>query len=379
MAHSLLFRAARKSLRTVHPSLPDWVERQSLRLRARWNRKTFAWTLSEDRTTPRRLDAGAIQLGDALYVIGGYVTSDEVLSQVDVLDLQKRKWRDRFPMPSTMAQSHLALTSDGEKWIYAVSGQLGNQCHPPTRQCFALDVTRRVWQELPPLPEARYAATLQLWDGRLHLVGGSKEDRATPACEHWSLGVSDGVALDATWKTEIPIPRGGPHRASAICDNRFFVFGGQEGDYVPVPGDPLCRCDGDRVTEMHHAEVYFQENPAAPWVRAADLAVPASHTEFSLIQLGHRVVLFGGQHHRDASTRRMTLTDTVQLYDTRRNRGEVIGRLPYRVKTNVVALHRGMLFSTAGQRDRSWLDAAPGDIVNHVWTAAALWPDEVTR
>lgn len=58
----------------------------------------------------------------------------------------------------------------------------------------------------------RYAPATQLWRGRLHVMGGSKENRHTPGLEHWSLAVKDGKALEQEWRTEIPIPRGGPHR-----------------------------------------------------------------------------------------------------------------------------------------------------------------------
>ncbi|KAG0489276.1 hypothetical protein HPP92_008087 [Vanilla planifolia] len=51
----------------------------------------------------------------------------------------------------------------------------------------------------------------ELWKGRLHVMGGSKEDRHEPALEHWSLQVKDGKALEKEWQTELPIPRGGPH------------------------------------------------------------------------------------------------------------------------------------------------------------------------
>ena len=44
------------------------------------------------------------------------------------------------------------------------------------------------------------------------MMGGSKENRHTPALEHWSLAVKDGKALEKEWRTEIPIPHGGPHR-----------------------------------------------------------------------------------------------------------------------------------------------------------------------
>ena len=60
--------------------------------------------------------------------------------------------------------------------------------------------------------DVRYAPATQLWRGRLHVMGGSKENRHTPGLEHWSLAVKDGKALEKEWRTEIPIPRGGPHR-----------------------------------------------------------------------------------------------------------------------------------------------------------------------
>lgn len=62
----------------------------------------------------------------------------------------------------------------------------------------------------------RYAPATQLWRGRLHVMGGSKENRHTPGLEHWSLAVKNGKALEKEWRSEIPIPRGGPHRFVAL-------------------------------------------------------------------------------------------------------------------------------------------------------------------
>lgn len=71
----------------------------------------------------------------------------------------------------------------------------------------------------------RYAPATELWRGRLHVMGGSKEDRHEPALEHWSLPVKDGKALDKGWRAEIPIPRGGPHRSvdSRITTGHLFI------------------------------------------------------------------------------------------------------------------------------------------------------------
>lgn len=53
------------------------------------------------------------------------------------------------------------------------------------------------------------------------MMGGSKENRHTPALEHWSLAVKDGKALEKQWRSEIPIPRGGPHR---FCDRTSRII-----------------------------------------------------------------------------------------------------------------------------------------------------------
>lgn len=317
----------------------------------------------------QRLDAGAAQLGNELFVIGGYASIDHVLSVVDVLDLETGCWRERFPMPAAMAQSHLAVTTDGSRYIFVVSGQLGPQCHPPTRDGFVLDTRSRRWSELPPLPEARYAATMQLWNGRLHIVGGSREDRHTPASSHWSIAVADGTATEPGWREEAPIPRGGPHRASAVLCGKLYVFGGQEGDFVAIPGDAGYVCTGDLVDEEHHPEVYALDPGAKTWSRLTDMPVAVSHTEFSTVQQGDRFVIVGGQNVKDRKKRAFVLSDALQAYDAVRDEWKRVGTLPYRVKTNVTAFHEGWLYSAGGQRDRGPTEPHTGDVVAHTWRA----------
>lgn len=65
----------------------------------------------------------------------------------------------------------------------------------------------------------RYAPATQLWRGRLHVMGGSKENRHTPSVDHWSIAVKDGKALEKEWRKEAPIPRGGPHRFVCLTIN----------------------------------------------------------------------------------------------------------------------------------------------------------------
>ena len=83
----------------------------------------------------KRVEAGGVQLGPELFVIGGYQTLDCVLNDVDVLDLKKGKWTARFKMP----QTHTGIIGDGERYIYCVAGQRGPYCSPAAPDCFVLD------------------------------------------------------------------------------------------------------------------------------------------------------------------------------------------------------------------------------------------------
>ncbi|KAH7866992.1 hypothetical protein Vadar_027580 [Vaccinium darrowii] len=168
-------------------------------------------------------------------------TATKVHSHVDVYNLTENTWGGRFDMPKEMAHSHLGMVTDG-RYIYVVTGQYGPQCRGPTARTFVLDTETKKWQDMPNLPVPRYAPATQLWKGRLHVMGGSKENRHTPGLEHWSLGVKDGKALEKEWRSEIPIPRGGPHRACVVANDRLYIIGGQEGDFMAKPGSPIYKC-----------------------------------------------------------------------------------------------------------------------------------------
>ncbi|KAF0900529.1 hypothetical protein E2562_032125 [Oryza meyeriana var. granulata] len=204
-----------------------------------------------------RLDGYSVQIGDLLYVFAGYENLDHVHSHVDVYSFTSNTWTGRFDMPKEMANSHLGIATDG-RYIYALTGQLGPQCRSPINRNFVVDTVTKEWHELLPLPVPRYAPATQLWHGRLHVIGGGKEDRHEPGLEHWSLAVKDGKALENEWRTEIPIPRGGPHRACVVANDKLFVIGGQEGDFMAKPGSPIFKCV--RRHEVVYGDVYMLDD-----------------------------------------------------------------------------------------------------------------------
>ncbi|KAG0489317.1 hypothetical protein HPP92_008128 [Vanilla planifolia] len=247
-----------------------------------------------------RLDGAAVQIKNLLYVFAGYGTIDYVHSHVDVYNFSNNSWGGRFDMPKEMAHSHLGMATDG-RYIYVVTGQYGPQCRGPIAHNFVLDTETKTWNDLPPLPFPRYAPATQLWKGRLHVMGGSKEDRHEPALEHWSLQGKEGKALEKEWQTELPIPRGGPHRACVVANDKLFVIGGQEGDFMAKPGSPIFKCV--RRSEVVYSNVYMLDD-GLRWIDLPPMPKPDSHIEFAWKIVNNSIVIAGGTTEKHPVTKK---------------------------------------------------------------------------
>ncbi|KAL2516124.1 Galactose oxidase/kelch repeat superfamily protein [Forsythia ovata] len=310
-----------------------------------------------------RLDGAAIQIKNLLYVFAGYGTIDYVHSHVDIYNFTDNTWGGRFDMPKEMAHSHLGMVTDG-RYIYVVTGQYGPQCRGPTACTFVLDTATKQWQDLPPLPVPRYAPATQLWRGRLHVMGGSKENRHTPGLEHWSIAVKDGKALEKDWRTEIPIPRGGPHRACVVVNDRLYVIGGQEGDFMAKPGSPIFKCS--RRNEVVYDDVYMIDGDMK-WKVLPHMPKPDSHIEFAWAIVNNSIVIVGGTTEKHPVTKKMTLVGEIFQFQLDTQKWLVIGKLPYRVKTTLVGFWNGMLHFTSGQRDKGPDDPKPKKVIGEMW------------
>ncbi|GFZ04398.1 Galactose oxidase/kelch repeat superfamily protein [Actinidia rufa] len=261
-----------------------------------------------------RLDGAAIQIKNLLYVFAGYGTIDYVHSHVDIYNFTDNTWGGRFDMPKEMAHSHLGMATDG-RYIYVVTGQYGPQCRGPTAHNFVLDTETKQWRDIPPLPVPRYAPATQLWKGRLHVMGGSKENRYTPGLEHWSLAVKDGKALEKEWRNEIPIPRGGPHRACVVVDDRLYVIGGQEVILWPNLGHLFSSAlEGMRKIVVYD-DVYMLDDDEMKWKVLPPMPKPDSHIEFAWKIVNNSIVIVGGTTDKHPITKKMTLVGEVLQFN----------------------------------------------------------------
>lgn len=310
-----------------------------------------------------RLDGSSVQIKNLLYVFSGYGTIDYVHSHVDVYNFTDKTWGGRFDTPKEMAHSHLGITTDG-RYVYVISGQYGPQCRGPTARAFVLDTQTKKWQSFPQLPVPRYAPATQIWKGRLHVIGGSKENRHTPGKDHWSIAVKNGKALEKKWRTEVSIPRGGPHRACVAVENQLYVIGGQEGDFMPKPGSPIFKCS--RRHEVVYGDVYMLDEKMK-WKELPPMPKPDSHIECSWVLVNNSIIIVGGTTEKHPLTKRMILVGELFRFDLHSHKWSVIGRLPYRVKTTLAGFWDGWLYFTSGQRDRGPDNPQPRKVIGDLW------------
>ncbi|EOA25963.1 hypothetical protein CARUB_v10019352mg [Capsella rubella] len=309
-----------------------------------------------------RLDGYSVQIKNLLYVFSGYGSLDYVHSHVDVFNFTDNTWCDKFDTPKEMANSHLGIVTDG-RYVYVISGQYGPQCRGPTSRSFVLDSVTKTWLEFPSLPAPRYAPATQIWRGRLHVIGGSKENRNAVAFDNWSIAVKDGKALDE-WREEVPIPRGGPHRACVVANDKLLVIGGQEGDFMAKPNSPIFKCS--RRREIFNGEVYMMDEEMK-WKMLPPIPKNNSHIESAWIIVNNSIVIVGGTTDWHPVTKRLVLVGEIFRFQLDTLTWSVIGRLPFRVKTAMAGFWNGYLYFTSGQRDRGPDNPQPGKVIGEMW------------
>ena len=313
------------------------------------------------------LDPGGAQIGDLMYVICGFEDIATVSTEINVFDMARKTWRDPIPVPDEFPHSHAAVATDGVRYIYVAGGQQGGNCRPAIAHVYCLDTQTATWHALPALPAPRYAGSMQLWRGRLHYVGGADVDRWTPTVDHWSLGVSDGKALEAEWQRDTAIPVGGMHRASAVVADQLYVLGGQQGDFKAIDGDPHYTCTGEtQETYLHSA--FRLDEPGGTWAQIPDMPIAVSHCDFSCMVVEGVIYLYGGQTFKHPQDFYLRLTDAIQAFDPKANRWSIAGYLPCHLKMPIMGRQGDDVFITVGQRGKGNTDR-PGALSALTWSA----------
>lgn len=178
-----------------------------------------AWEPVAGLTVPRDDFVSAV-VDDRIWVMGG-MTGDRGnrLDSIEVYDPQADSWTtSEITMPVGLASFEGAALGDD---IYVFGGLDADT--KPTAFSAVLDTGTGRWQNLPPLPTARYAHTVTEHEGKIYVVGGESVAGVVPETEvfdpatgRWSAGA------------DLPDPRGS-HDAVSTPEGLFVLGGWLDG------------------------------------------------------------------------------------------------------------------------------------------------------
>jgi len=311
-----------------------------------------SWRELADMPVPR-WEAGTVVLDDRLYVFGGYTRGTRSSRRVDVFDPEDGSWRKLADLPGAI--SHMKAVLDGRSvWI---AGGFEPGCPgEATTAVWRYDVDENSYTAAPPLRRPRAGGGLALVGRSLHYIGGLLPDRDTDSSDHSVLDLTVLSECAAGWKSAAAMPAPRKQFGTAVLGGKIYVLGGQfHHDRGQV--DPA------------RVDVYDPETDT--WSRGPDLPAPHSHAEGSTFVNGGRVFVMGGVT-REGRRRRI---DSAILARSASGHWKVLGELPTRLSSPVVALIGDRLFVAGGSLDGA--NPQSGMWVRH-WSAAAdavvHWP-----
>jgi N-acetylneuraminic acid mutarotase len=293
-------------------------------------------------------EAAAVQVGNKLYVFGGYAPGLIGTKTSNVLDLSTGQWSSIIPLP--LMTSHMGAVTDG-RFIYLVGGQVGNEGSTNIRnEAFVYDTQTNNYFAFPSLPEKREAGGLVYLNGTLHYFGGVTEDRNTVTGAHWMINVDSTGHATGTWTRKADMINPRDHLVGAVINGLIYAVGG-EHDHATVH------------TQENWLSVY---NPATDtWKNLAVLPEKKSHFEGGTLVVNGRIVIIGGRLDNDR------ISNHVDVYNPATNRWTTISTLPEARRGGAAAFYNGKLYYFSGKAMRG---GSPTDTPDGlVGTIANLW------
>ena len=252
-----------------------------------------SWSNGAAMPTPRT-EITATNIGNDIYVIGGFDKSGNVLDTVEVYNINNDSWKTVSPLPQPL--HHTAASSSNGK-IYVIGGYTNNNWLPSAK-LFIYSPNNDTWTEGPPMPTARGALTAVFIDEILYAIGGEGESGIMDINEAYNSKTNNWIS-----KSPIPTPR--HHVASAVVDGNVYVIGGRVQGVSPIANV--------NVTEMYNPKMNIWKTlNSKPSERSGISAASINNTT---------IYVFGGED--------ITKTyNNNERYDTKYNKWESQEPLP---------------------------------------------------
>jgi fibronectin type 3 domain-containing protein/N-acetylneuraminic acid mutarotase len=296
---------------------------------------TLSWvTVAPSPVT--RSEAMGQTVNGKLYVFGGFGGSPlGPIRRSDAYDPVSNSWTRIADLPKPF--THGGCATDG-RYIYLAGGYVGtdgggfNQVWATT-DVWRYDTATNTYTSMPPLPQARGAGGLVLFDGNLHFLGGADINRADKG-DHWVLSLAGGTS----WLAAAPLGNPRNHLGGVVLGGLLYAVGGNHGYDAGA-------------SEESTLEAW---NPMSnTWSFRASLPNGLSHIAGATFALGDRIIVAGGD------TAYLWPTAAVEAYSPASNTWVQLTPLPAPRDSGVANTSGGVLLYTTGANQATTYRGTP--------------------
>ena len=164
-----------------------------------------------------RLGAGVAAVNGKIYVIGGY--SQGPLNNNEEYDVNTDTWAIKKRMPT---RSNFAIAVYQNK-IYCIGGMVESITEPVTGLNEVYDPLTDAWETKAQMPTPREFMDANVIDGKIYVIGGSKP--FNPNEPSYVPNINEVYDPETnTWSNAIPPPVQVSNYASAVFDNKIYIF-----------------------------------------------------------------------------------------------------------------------------------------------------------
>ena len=185
---------------------------------------TRAQSWSEGAAMPTaRSEIAATNIGDNIYVIGGFDGSGNALNVVEVYNVKNNSWKSIAPLPEPL---HHTAAASHEGKVYVIGGFISREWIP-TNQLFIYDPISNQWTEGKSMPSVRGALNALFVKGTLYAIGGQDDARILNVNEAYN-------PLTNNWVSKAPMITARHHAASTAVEDKIYVVGGRTFGSSPL-------------------------------------------------------------------------------------------------------------------------------------------------
>ena len=174
----------------------------------------------------KRTEIAAAALDGKIYAVGGFnkpslsnVLDFAISRDVEVYDPATDTWSTTTPLPEGRHHAGIA-TVDGFLYIIGGFAKSGLSVWHAVNTVYQFNPATQIWREVTPMPSARGALGIAVYQGQIYAIGGYDGEQNSGATEIYNPKTD-------TWSTAAPLMAPRDHLAVATTGSRIYAIGGR--------------------------------------------------------------------------------------------------------------------------------------------------------